>query len=145
MVTTARKQSKEKPVYASPEEAGDVEEQARTAVRLAKAGGIPRQEALLRVNAASLPELLHPRVDPGASKDYEILGRGFAASPGAAAGRAGLSAEEIQQGEESLVLVIESLSPEGKEGLPEAVAVVTGTTVLAVTTSSCCVAWVFPS
>ena len=42
-----------------------------------------------------------------------------------AAGRAVSNAEEIQQGEGPLVLVIESLSPEDKEGLPDAVAVVT--------------------
>lgn len=87
---------------------------------------ISRQEALLRVDASSLPELLHPRIDPGASKNHDVLVRGLGAAPGAAVGRVVSSAEEMRQGEEPFVLVVESLSPDDKEGLPGAAAVVTG-------------------
>ena len=109
-----------------PGEVRDVRAQVETAVELARSGAISRKEALLRVDATSLPELLHPRVDPGADEDYEILGKGLGASPGAAAGRVIFSAGETRQGEERVVLVVDSLSPDDKEGLPDAAAVVTG-------------------
>ena len=85
---------------------------------------ISRREALLRVDAASLSELLHPRVDPEAGA--QVLARGSAASPGAAVGRVISSAEETRQREEPVVLVVESLSADDKGGLPGMAAVVTG-------------------
>ena len=90
---------------------------------------ISRQEALLRVDAASLLELLHPRIDPEVVGDYEILGRGFAASPGAAVGEIVLDADEARkkrQAGEPAVLVAGSLGPDDKEGMLAAVALVTG-------------------
>ncbi|HEU4798733.1 MAG TPA: pyruvate, phosphate dikinase, partial [bacterium] len=45
---------------------------------------ISRQEAVLRVEPASLEQLLHPRLDPQARK--HVIAKGLAASPGAASG-----------------------------------------------------------
>ena len=73
--------------------------------------------------------MLHPRVDPGAVGDYEILGRGFAASPGAAVGEIAVDADEARkkgQAGKRAVLVASSLGPDDKEGMLAAVALVTG-------------------
>jgi len=45
---------------------------------------ITREEALMRVEAQQLDQMLHPRIDPSAKA--EVLARGLAASPGAASG-----------------------------------------------------------
>ncbi|MFY8145936.1 MAG: pyruvate, phosphate dikinase, partial [Rhodobacter sp.] len=57
----------------------------RIAVSLADDGIITRNEAVLRVEPGSLPELLHHQVDPRGPRDRFV--RGIAASPGAATGR----------------------------------------------------------
>lgn len=57
----------------------------RIAVALADEGIISREEALMRVQPRTLSELLHRQVDPSAKRD--VIGRGIAASPGAATGR----------------------------------------------------------
>ncbi|MDY2809342.1 MAG: PEP/pyruvate-binding domain-containing protein, partial [Candidatus Faecousia sp.] len=49
-------------------------------------GMISEQEALMQIDAKSLDMLLHPTIDPAALKKAEAVGKGIAASPGAAAG-----------------------------------------------------------
>src|SRR5919201_7074961 len=56
----------------------------RFAVDAVEEGLLTREEALLTIDAESLDALLHPTFDPEA--DFEVLARGVAASPGAAAG-----------------------------------------------------------
>jgi pyruvate,orthophosphate dikinase len=56
----------------------------RFAVDAVKEGLLTRQEALATVDAGALDALLHPTFDRG--KDYKVLARGVAASPGAACG-----------------------------------------------------------
>ncbi|CAA9444684.1 MAG: Pyruvate,phosphate dikinase [uncultured Rubrobacteraceae bacterium] len=88
---------------------------------------ISHEEALLRVDAASLPDLLHPRVDPEAN--VRTLARGFAASTGAAVGEIVLDAGEAREKKEAgepAVLVAEALGSSDKEGMLAAAAVVTG-------------------
>ena len=56
----------------------------RIALDMVHEGFIDRAEALRRVDAQTLDQLFHSRIDP--SESYEITARGLNASPGAAAG-----------------------------------------------------------
>jgi len=56
----------------------------RIAVEMANDGIISREMALMRVDPSSLDQLLHPDIDPSATR--EILARGLPAAPGAATG-----------------------------------------------------------
>ncbi len=106
---------------------GDAAARVKISVDLVREGVITREEALLRVDPAGLPGMLRPRVDPEAWEAAEVFARGIAASPGAAAGEVVLTAEEVREkGEngESLVLVVDSLGPDDKEGMLAAAAVV---------------------
>ena len=58
----------------------------RIATQLVDQGLIDEAEALQRVNGAQLAQLMFPRFDEDAK--VEQLGRGIAASPGAAVGKA---------------------------------------------------------
>ena len=57
----------------------------KCAVDMCGEGLITREEAVARIDPASLDRLLHPTLDPDAPRD--ILGRGLPASPGAASGK----------------------------------------------------------
>lgn len=91
------------------------------AVNLVNEGKITREEALLRVDATRLDELLHPIFDEEELKVAEPVAKGLAASPGAAYGKICFSKEEIQEryekGEKDLILVREETSPEDIEGI----------------------------
>ncbi len=96
------------------------------AVKLAEDGIISRQEALMRVEPRALNELLHRQVDPEAPRD--VLGRGVAASPGAATGRIVFTAAAAQAcaaRDEACILVRRETSPEDIRGMHAAVAVLT--------------------
>jgi pyruvate,orthophosphate dikinase len=98
----------------------------RIAVEMAKAGEISRDEAVLRVDAGGLDQLLHPTLDPKAPK--RLLARGLAASPGAAQGHIVFSADEAErragQGVPVILVRIET-SPEDIHGMKAARGVVT--------------------
>jgi len=98
----------------------------RIAVALANDEIIPREEAVMRVEPAALSELLHRQVDPRAKRD--LIVRGIAASPGAAAGRIVLTAAEAQASAargEACVLVRRETTPEDIRGMHAAQAVLT--------------------
>lgn len=98
----------------------------RIAVALADEGIIPREEALMRVQPRTLTELLHRQVDPRAKRD--VIGRGIAASPGAATGKIVFSATEAQASDargEACILIRRETSPEDIRGMHAAVAVLT--------------------
>ncbi|GGG73217.1 pyruvate, phosphate dikinase [Salipiger pallidus] len=98
----------------------------RIAVRLAEDGIISRPEAVMRVEPRGLSELLHRQVDPEAERD--LIGRGVAASPGAATGRIVFSSSEAQASAargEPCILVRRETSPEDVRGMHCAVAVLT--------------------
>ncbi len=98
----------------------------RIAVDLAAEGVIPRDEALLRVDPRLLDEHLHPTIDRNAPRDR--IGRGLAASPGAASGQLVFSAEAAEasaaRGIPSILARIET-SPEDIRGMHAATGVVT--------------------
>ncbi|WP_375690457.1 putative PEP-binding protein [Pseudooceanicola sp. LIPI14-2-Ac024] len=98
----------------------------RIAVALAEEGIIPKEEALLRVEPRALNEMLHRQVDPDAPRD--VIGRGIAASPGAACGKIVFSAEAAQAAaarDEACVLVRRETTPEDIRGMHAASAVLT--------------------
>jgi len=66
----------------------------RIAVEMAGEGRISREEALLRVDANTLPSLLRARIDP--EQAPEAVAEGLPASPGAAVGHAVLDAEAAE-------------------------------------------------
>ncbi|MQQ09450.1 pyruvate, phosphate dikinase [Epibacterium sp. SM1979] len=98
----------------------------RMAVGLAEDNIIPPQEAVMRIDAHSLNELLHRQVAPDARRD--VIGDGIAASPGAATGRLVFTSAEAQASAsrgEDCVLVRRETSPEDVRGMHASVAVLT--------------------
>src|SRR5918997_945674 len=98
----------------------------RIAREMAGEGLISESEALLRVEPASLDQLLHPRIDPTA--DLDILARGLPASPGAATGKIVLAAGEAKEraaAGEAVLLVGRETNPDDVEGMISATGVLT--------------------
>ena len=94
-------------------------------------GMITEQEALMQIDAKSLDMLLHPTFDPKALKDADknnVVGKGIAASPGAAAGTIVFTAEDaVKEGKKgkNVVLVRLETSPEDIEGMKYAQGILT--------------------
>ena len=86
-------------------------------------GMISEEEALMQIDAKTLDMLLHPQFDAEALKNadkYNVVGKGIAASPGAAAGEIVFTAEEaVEKGKQGkkVVLVRLETSPEDIEGM----------------------------
>ena len=83
-------------------------------------GMITEEEALMQIDAKSLDMLLHPTFDPAALKKAVPVGKGIAASPGAAAGTIVFTAEDAVvhgKNKEKVVLVRLETSPEDIEGM----------------------------
>ncbi len=83
-------------------------------------GMISEKEALMQIDAKSLDMLLHPTFDAAALKKAQPIGKGIAASPGAAAGSIVFTAEDaVEHGKkgEKVVLVRLETSPEDIEGM----------------------------
>ena len=98
----------------------------RIAVTLAEDGIISREEALMRVQPRLLTELLHRQIDPSARRD--VIGKGIAASPGAATGRLVFDSAEAQASAsrgEACILVRRETSSEDVRGMHAANAVLT--------------------
>ena len=98
----------------------------RIAVEMAEAGLIDRNEAVRRVNPASLDQLLHPTLDPKASRT--AFSKGLPASPGAASGVAVFSSDEAEMRAakgEAVVLVRIETSPEDIHGMHAARGILT--------------------
>ncbi len=94
-------------------------------------GMITEQEALMQIDAKSLDMLLHPQFDPKALKEADkknVVGKGIAASPGAAAGSIVFTAEDaVKEGKKGkkVVLVRLETSPEDIEGMKYAQGILT--------------------
>ena len=81
---------------------------------------ITEEEAVMMVDPKQLDALLHPTFDTVALKSAKVVGKGLAASPGAACGRIVFTAEDaIEWAEkgEKVVLVRLETSPEDIEGM----------------------------
>jgi pyruvate,orthophosphate dikinase len=89
-------------------------------------GLISKEEAVARIEAGQLDQLLHPRIDPKAP--IEIAARGLNASPGAASGAIVLdadTAEELGKAGEDVILVRWETTPDDIHGLIHAKGVLT--------------------
>ena len=67
----------------------------KIAVDLYNEGMLTKEEALLKVEPKQLDQLLHPMFDSVALKNGRIVGKGLAASPGAATGKLYFTAEDV--------------------------------------------------
>jgi pyruvate,orthophosphate dikinase len=98
----------------------------RLAVDMANEGLITREEAIARVEPATLDQLLHPTIDPSAKRDP--IATGLPASPGAASGEIVFSADEaeaLKQAGRKTILVRVETSPEDIHGMHAAEGIVT--------------------
>ena len=93
-------------------------------------GMITKEEAVLRIEAKSLDQLLHPTFNATALKDGEVIGSALPASPGAAAGKVVFTAEEAKRlgvgglGERVILVRLET-TPEDIEGMVAAQGILT--------------------
>ena len=67
----------------------------RVAVDMTNEGLISKEEAIARIDPASLDQLLHPAIDPAAKR--KVVATGLPASPGAACGEIVFTADEAEQ------------------------------------------------
>lgn len=92
-------------------------------------GKITEEEAVLRIEAKSLDQLLHPTFNVAALKAGEVIGEALPASPGAAAGKVYFTAEEAKKAHvdkgERVILVRAETSPEDIEGMHAAEGILT--------------------
>lgn len=91
-------------------------------------GMITPKEAVLRIEAKSLDQLLHPTFDEDALKAGTVIGQALPASPGAAAGKVYFTAEDAKEAHERgerVVLVRLETSPEDIEGMHAAEGILT--------------------
>jgi len=100
----------------------------KIAVDMAKEKLIDEKTAILRVDPASLDQLLHPTFDPKASKD--VIAKGLPASPGAAVGKIAFTAEEAEKrvaAGEKIILVRRETEPADIGGMHVAEGILTST------------------
>jgi pyruvate, orthophosphate dikinase len=98
----------------------------RIAVELANEGLITKKEAVMRIDPASLDQLLHPTIDPSAKRD--VIATGLPASPGAASGEIVFSSDEaakLQADGRKVILVRIETSPEDIHGMHAAEGILT--------------------
>ena len=91
-------------------------------------GVITPKEAVCRIEAKSLDQLLHPNFDEDALKRGEVIGQALPASPGAAAGKVYFNAEDAvlaHERDERVILVRLETSPEDIEGMHAAEGILT--------------------
>ncbi|MGD9690487.1 MAG: pyruvate, phosphate dikinase [Phycisphaerales bacterium] len=111
---------------------------------------ITEKQAVLRIPAGDLIQLLLPSFDPTAKKLARVLARGLPASPGAAVGKPAFTAAEAVKrtmAGEKVILVRKETSPEDVEGMHSAAGILTSTggmtshaAVVARGWGKCCVA-----
>jgi len=98
----------------------------RIAVDLANDKVISQEEAVTRVDPAALDQLLHPTIDPKATRT--VIATGLPASPGAASGEIVFSSDEAEllksQGHKLILVRIET-SPEDIHGMHAAEGILT--------------------
>jgi pyruvate, orthophosphate dikinase len=98
----------------------------RIAVELANEGLISKEEAVSRVEPASLDQLLHPTIDPKAER--KVIATGLPASPGAASGGIVFSSDDaarLKADGHKVILVRVETSPEDIHGMHAAEGILT--------------------
>ena len=98
----------------------------RMAVEMVNEGLLTKEEAIMRVGADQLDQLLHPMLDPKANK--KVIATGLPASPGAAVGRAVFCAEDAEAWAakgEKVIIIRNETSPEDIGGMHASQGVIT--------------------
>jgi pyruvate,orthophosphate dikinase len=98
----------------------------RMAVDMANDGLISHDEAVVRIDPASLDQLLHPTLDPAAARN--VVATGLPASPGAACGEIVFNADDaelLQHAGHKVILVRVETSPEDIHGMHAAQGILT--------------------
>ena len=98
----------------------------KIAVDMVEEDLITQEDALLRIDANSLDQLLHPTLDPNAERF--VIGKGLPASPGAASGQLVFSADEAEHlanNGEAVILARTETSPEDIHGMHAAKGILT--------------------
>ena len=98
----------------------------RIAVDMVQEGLITQKEAVTRVNAQQLDQLLHPMVDP--NTDADVITVGLPASPGASAGLVALDPDEavlLAEAGNPVILVRHETSPDDFHGMAASEAILT--------------------
>ena len=92
----------------------------RCAIEMVEEGLIDKATAVNRIGASSLDQLLHRQIDPAAKKQFKVLAKGLAASPGAATGMVVFDAHrayDLAEEGKKVVLVRTETSPEDLIGM----------------------------
>lgn len=125
---------------------------AKAAIKIAKdlvdEGLVTKEEALLKIDAECLGQLLHKQIDPRA--ELKVIASGLPASPGAASGVVVFESDEAVEAEEQghkVILVRKETSPEDIHGMHAAQGILTSTggmtshaAVVARGMGKCCIA-----
>jgi pyruvate,orthophosphate dikinase len=85
----------------------------KMSVDMATEGLISREEAVMRVDPASLDQLLHPTIDPASPRD--VVARGLPASPGAATGAVVFDSDEAQRRGDRILQIMTEIEPPADE------------------------------
>ncbi len=102
--------------------------EVKIAVDMVKEGLISPEEAVSRVEAFQIDQLLHPRFDEEAVKKVGVLAKGLNASPGAAVGKVYFdadTAEEKAKAGEAVILVRPETTPDDVHGMLAAKGILT--------------------
>jgi pyruvate, orthophosphate dikinase len=100
----------------------------KIAVDMVRDGVIDKKEAIARIVPSSLDQLLHPTLDPKATR--KVIAKGLPASPGAASGKIVFTADDAEKqahSGEKVILVRRETSPEDIHGMHAAQGIVTST------------------
>ncbi|MDD3861276.1 MAG: pyruvate, phosphate dikinase [Candidatus Gracilibacteria bacterium] len=99
----------------------------KIAVEMVEEGLLTKEEALLKIDAKSLNQLLHPQIRRGATRN--VVAKGLPASPGAASGKVVFTAEDAMDlsvdKNEKVILVRKETSPEDIAGMHSAQGILT--------------------
>ncbi|RNF08088.1 pyruvate phosphate dikinase 1 [Trypanosoma rangeli] len=100
----------------------------RIAIEMVNEGLITKEEAVLRIDPSQVDHLMHPNIDAGAAKSSKPIGKGLAASPGAAVGQIVFDAESAKEwsarGKKVIMVRLET-SPEDLAGMDAACGILT--------------------
>jgi pyruvate,orthophosphate dikinase len=102
----------------------------KIAVDMEEEGLVSKEQALMMVEPDGLNQLLHPVFDAAKKEKFQVLAKGLAASPGAAAGQAVFTADEAEAWEKQgkkVLLVREETSPDDIHGMSASQGILTAT------------------
>jgi pyruvate,orthophosphate dikinase len=99
----------------------------RIAVEMCDEGMITKEEAVMRVDPDQLDQLLHPLLEKSSLKSLTLIGKGLAASPGAAVGKVVFDSDHAVHlsGKQPLILVRKETSPDDIHGMDVSKGIVT--------------------